>query len=309
MKHLGISGGGTKIAGLFSAAETILVEKNYQPDIISGISAGAILSLPLALKRYDAIRELVLNFNLHTFFSEAPIKENGKFRMWNALKNIVLGNPYLGRQEALEKTIRTVVSEADFAEYQTNDTYPVCIVGAVDFYSGRRVFVNLKTIPSLELALKFINASASLPLFTNGIEINVPFVDFEGKAINDKVYLYDGGIRDHSPTAKVLSSSIFSVTESCTIFSRPKNNEILNPADFKPTSVLPVLERYVEITNTEVSKNDELLEKRIIEEKGIYNHGTVFLPKIMEGVYDVNHEHIQEIYQAGMVQAQAAWID
>jgi len=29
----------------------------------------------------------------------------------------------------------------------------------------------------------------------------------------------------------------------------------------------------------------------------------------MEGVYDVNPEHIQKIYQAGIIQAQAAWID
>ncbi len=41
MKHLGISGGGIKISGLFGAAEAIIAEKQYQPDITSGISAGA----------------------------------------------------------------------------------------------------------------------------------------------------------------------------------------------------------------------------------------------------------------------------
>lgn len=308
MKHLGISGGGTKIAGLYGAAEVILTEKNYQPEIISGISAGAILSLPLALKRYDEIKKMVLDFNLDSFFSESPIKENGQFRVFNAIKNIVSGNHYLGRQDQLEKTIKSVISEADFQDYKTNDELPICIVGSVDFFSGRRIYVNLKKMPNLDLALKFVNASASLPLFTAGIELDIPFEDFEENRIEDKVFLYDGGIRDHSPTAKVLKSEMFSVSESCTIFSRPENNQILDPVDFEPKSVLQILQRYVDITNTEISKDDELFEKQIISDLGIKDHGTFFLPKIMKGVYDVDPEHIKEIYRAGKENVRENWI-
>lgn len=308
MKHLGISGGGTKIAGLYGAAEVILTEKNYQPEIISGISAGAILSLPLALKRYDEVKEMVLNFNLDSFFSESPIKENGQFRIFNAIKNIVSGKHYLGRQDQLEKTIKSVISEADFQDYKTNDELPICIVGSVDFYSGRRIYVNLKKIPNLDLALKFVNASASLPLFTAGIELDIPFEDFEGNKIEDKVFLYDGGIRDHSPTAKVLKSKKFPISESCTIFSRPENNQILDPADFEPKNVLQILQRYVDITNTEISKDDELFEKQIISDMEIKNHGTFFLPKIMKGVYDVDPEHIKEIYEAGKESVRENWV-
>lgn len=308
MKHLGISGGGTKIAGLYGAAEIILTEKNYQVDIISGISAGAILSLPLALKRYDEIKKMVLDFNLDSFFSESPIKENGQFRIFNALKNIISGKHYLGRQDQLEKTIKSIISEADFKDYKQNDDLPICIVGSVDFYSGQRVYVNLKKIPNLDLALKFVNASASLPLFTAGIELDITFEDFEGTNIDDKVFLYDGGIRDHSPTAKVLKSKQFPVSESCTIFSRPENNQILDPADFEPNNVLQILQRYVDITNTEISKDDELFEKQIIADLGIKDHGTFFLPKIMKGVYDVDPEHIKQIYKAGKESVRSNWV-
>jgi hypothetical protein len=78
----------------------------------------------------------------------------------------------------------------------------------------------------------FIESDASLPLFTAGIELDITFEDFERINIEDKVFLYDGGIRDHSPTAKVLKSKQFPVSECCTIFSRPENNQILDPADF-----------------------------------------------------------------------------
>lgn len=309
MKHLGISGGGTKIAGLFGAAKTIMIDKNYQPELISGISAGAILSLPLALGLFDEIEKMVLDFDLNTIFNESPIKKNGKFRVLNALKNILRGNHYLGRQEQLELTMKTVISESDFQRYKMDDTCPICIVGSVDFYSGRRIYVNLKKIETLDLALKFINASASLPLFTAGVQLDTSFEDFEGNLISNKLFLYDGGIRDHSPTAKIIGSQQFSITESCTIFSRPENNQILNPIDFKPKSVIDILERYVDITNTEISKEDEIAENRLINDLHIKNHGTFFLPKIMNGVYDVSQIHIQEIYNAGIEQVNLNWID
>ncbi|NNE78026.1 MAG: patatin-like phospholipase family protein, partial [Pricia sp.] len=61
MRHLGISGGGTKIAGLFGVAESIIYDRGYMPEVISGISAGAILALPLALGKREEIKTQVLN--------------------------------------------------------------------------------------------------------------------------------------------------------------------------------------------------------------------------------------------------------
>jgi len=109
MKHLGISGGGTKIAGLFGAAETIIYEKGYQPDIISGVSAGAILSLPLALGKREEIKNLVLNLKLNTFFSRVPIKENGSLKTFNALRTLVAKKIGFGEQLNLEKQLSKVV--------------------------------------------------------------------------------------------------------------------------------------------------------------------------------------------------------
>src|SRR5688572_29909699 len=113
MKHLGISGGGTKIAGLLGAAEVLLKEKNFKPDVIYGISAAAILSVPLVMHKFDAVKEIVLNLTLDTFFSECPVKDNGSIRLAAVLKAI-LRKPYLGKQGNLEKTIRNVISREDF---------------------------------------------------------------------------------------------------------------------------------------------------------------------------------------------------
>lgn len=298
MKHLGISGGGTKIAGLFGVCESIIKEKGYKPDIISGISAGALLSVPLALGKLDEIKKLVLNLKFDTFFNESPVKKNGKIRVFNAIRKIISGKHYLGKQRNLEKTLSELVSKDEFEDYKKDITLATCVVGSVDFYSGKRFYINLKNV-SYENFLKYVNASASLPIYTPGISFSNPIKDFEGKTSGfDKVLLYDGGVRDHSPSNKILASNHFQIKETCTIFSRPENfKDIINPNDFKPRNLMKVLERYVEITTAEVSKNDKTLESEIIKAKSIFDHGTFYLPKVMNGVYDINKDRLKELYE------------
>ena len=301
MKHLGISGGGTKIAGLFGLAESIIYDRGYVPDIISGISAGAILALPLALGKREIIKEQVLNLSMDDFFNVAPIRENGKIRTFNAILKLIGGKHYLGEQKNLEKTIAKVVSRSEFEKYKEDKTKAICIVGTVDFYTGKRFYINLKKV-SYKDFLKFVNASASIPIFTPGIEMDGPIYDFEGETIDyPKLLLYDGGVRDHSPSNKILSSNHpdFQITETTSIFSRPDDiREVLEPKNFEPSSLLKILERYVAITNAEVSKNDEVQEKNTILRKVIMDHGTFFLPRIMQGVYDIDKTRLRQLYDA-----------
>lgn len=284
MKHLGISGGGTKIGGLFGAAEVLLEEKGYKPDIISGISAGAILSVPLALKKFDEVRKMVLDFNLDTFFSQKPIKENGKFT-FRSYWNIITGKPYLGKQENLPKILGRVVTREDFEDYVTGD-YPACIVGAIDVITGSRHYFNLKTVKYDEY-LQAVNASASIPIFTKAIVMNTE-------------YLYDGGIRDHIATPWILENYP-DISETVSIYSRPEDFKLL-PEKFSDKNILKILERIMDITNVEISKTDEILENKICEIRSI-NQTKIFLPRVMESVYDVNKARLRKMYEEGRRQA------
>ena len=309
MKHLGISGGGTKIAGLFGACESIITEKNYRPHIISGISAGALLSVPLALGKMKEIRELVLDFDLNTFFDIAPVKPDGKLRAFNAITKIIGKKHYLGRQNNLEKALSEVIPEEEFKNYRNDDSLAICIVGSVDFYTGKRFYIDLKTV-SYNKFLKFVNASTSIPVFTPGIAMNSDIKDFEGETVSfDRVLLFDGGVRDHSPSHKILQSSKYRITETCTVFSRPdKVTEIIDPGKFEPKNLLKILEQYIDITNAEISKNDEFQEKRVIKEKKIFDHGTVYLPKIMHGIYDVDKNRLRKLYELSKEAVEESWI-
>ncbi len=294
MKHLGISGGGTKICGLFGAAEVIMKEKNFMPDVISGISAGAILSLPLALGKWDVVKKLVLKFTLDDFFSSSPITSRGGISPRGALRAL-FGKPYLGRQDNLIKKLKSIVSKEEFENYKTNASLPACIIGAVDFKSGSRKYINLKTVTYEEFPV-LVNASSSLPVFTNGIEMQLG-----GKP----VYLYDGGVRDHIATFWILGDedSEFKdkIKETVSIYSRPEKFVTL-PDDFDDKSILTILQRYIDITNMEVSKNDEYQEDKFCRDNNIIQH-KCFLPRVMDSVYDTNPEHIKAMYEAGRVEA------
>jgi predicted acylesterase/phospholipase RssA len=291
MKHLGISGGGTKIAGLFGVAETLMIEKNFKPDVISGISAGAILSLPLALGKFNEVRKLVLNFKLDDFFSKPPVQANGKFTL-GALWRVVTGAPYLGKQGNLEKKLKAIISEEEFLAYQQDDSKPTCIVGTVDFITGSRKFFNLKKV-SYEEFPKVVNASSSLPIFTNGIKLTVD---------NNQTYLYDGGVRDHIATLWILEDedSEFKgkITETVNVYSRPEDFKVLSE-DFDDKNVISILSRYVDITNVEISKTDEVLINAYCDANNI-RRTNLYLDRVMNSVYDTDPERLKRIYNVGI---------
>ena len=71
MRILNIAGGGTKIGGMLGVAESLINIKKIQFDVISGISSGAILSVPIALGKFEAVRNLVLDYSMKDFFSSS----------------------------------------------------------------------------------------------------------------------------------------------------------------------------------------------------------------------------------------------
>ena len=64
MKIYNLSGGATKIGGLFAKSERIIKEFGYKPDIISGVSSGALLALPIALGKWDELYKIISKLNI-----------------------------------------------------------------------------------------------------------------------------------------------------------------------------------------------------------------------------------------------------
>ena len=139
MKHLGISGGGTRITHQLGAL--LEIEKSYKPDIISGVSAGAILSLLYVTDKLKQAEKLLVPFKLSDFMSKKGINEKGKLTIYG-LKSIIMDFTFwdrwwIGLQSNLKVNLKNLISEKDWEDYQNNSKVK-CYIAVVDISTGEK---------------------------------------------------------------------------------------------------------------------------------------------------------------------------
>ena len=261
--HLSISGGATDIVTLAGCAISIL-EKGFEPNSFSGVSAGAILSLPLALRKYTEIENLVKNFSLDTIFDKKPIGKKGGVSI-QAISRVAMGAKSFGTYGNLRKTLMSVVSKDDFNKLE-HDVF----VGVTNFTNGKSEVHNLMNY-SYEDAISFIIASASIPLFSEPVKI-------QGSEY------FDGGIRDHCIANKLLDQ-YGDINELVTIYVRDPLNE------FVCSDILALAERTIQIRSSEISLSDQTIEKLICTERGI-KYQTFNLTGQMKSFFDTDKDRI-----------------
>jgi predicted acylesterase/phospholipase RssA len=286
-KILNISGGATKIAGLAGAIDYIVNEYNYKPTDITGISSGAILALPVAMNKWNEIRTLTTSFTLDDIFDKKPISKNNKIT-FNAILRALSGKLSFGTQNNLKTTLERVITPLDFFHYQNDEQYPNCYIGSVDFKTGARKVFNLKNKEiTYDNFLDLVNASASIPLAVEPVYFN-------------NYILYDGGVRNHILSTWALEN-IENIEFSISVFSRPKEIVDILENKWDPKSVIDVFNRYIAITNIEISKSDEENEKllvKLLSKKGHYvDLKQVFIPRIIKELYDTDPEKLKKLYK------------
>lgn len=268
MKGLSISGASTKIAFSAGAAIYLLKEKGYKPNFITGVSAGGILAVPLALALYDEIERQVKNFTLKDIFDISP---TNKFcSAWR----ILTGKESIGRQENLKKTISKIVSEEMFYDYKRNPDTARCFLGSVEYKTGKREYFDIKNLYDYNDFLEVVIASSSIPVFVESRKINGG-------------YWYDGGVRDHIGSHWLMERN--DMNQHVSIYSRPENFDMTD-ANWKPKNIYRVLERTIDIMNAEISKNDEILEDTLASRFNIDNK-KIFTPySLTNETYEANKD-------------------
>jgi predicted patatin/cPLA2 family phospholipase len=285
-KILNISGGATKIAGLAGATDYIINEYGYKPTDITGVSSGAILTLPIALGKWDEIRNLTTSFSLDDIFDKKPVNKKNRITL-NSVLRVLSGKTSLGTQNNLKKTISKIVTPLDFFHYQNDEKYPDCYVGSVDFKTGSRKVFNLKnkTI-TYDDYLELVNSSASIPLAVEPVYFN----DYT---------LYDGGVRNHILSTWSLEN-IENIESTISVFSRPKEIKEILGTKWDPKNILDVFNRYISITNIEISKSDEenekLLVKLLSKKDNKISLKQVFTPYVIKELYDTDPIKLKELY-------------
>jgi len=280
MKVLNLSGGATKISGLLAKAEYIINVVGYKPDVITGVSSGAILALPIALGKWDELKETIFNLTLDKIFDKKPVNGNGKLTL-NAILRVILGKPSFGTQKNIYKLLIDNISEEEFNTWKKNKTKPNVFIGVTNYNSGSFELINLRDVSYLT-ALDYIVASASIPLSVEAVEI-------KGK------FYYDGGVLHHSCSVPMIEHFTYTIKQSITIYSRPKDQDMYH-YNFNMIDIAQVLTRTQELIVHQISKKGEKYEILLAEKYGI-TFKQVFCPSVMKNIYDTNKNRIIELYR------------
>ncbi|GAB3278287.1 hypothetical protein GCM10027347_52580 [Larkinella harenae] len=291
---LNLSGGGTRIVGIGAAAIS-LMDRGFKPDVITGVSAGSYLALPLALGKKQAASDLMDAISadiLKVMFDPAPVNKKGKLTA-SAIWNAATGKPYLGKQRKSLEAIRSIVSKAEFDAWATDLESPEVWVLAIDFIRGSRIFENLKN-HTYENALSLILASGSIPVYVEAVEM----------AINGmRVLMYDGGVRSHIACREILEQYPTQINQMMSVYSRPQDYRDEMPDNWKLADVSTPLFRFIDIAGIENSKSCEAMEILLCAQRGI-RLGQVFLPSIMDGPYDADEFRLRRLKKAAIIEAE-----
>jgi len=289
MKLLDGSGGSTKGGAIYNVWKVAKKEKGFNPQIISGVSVSALISVPFALGKFKELDSLFNTFTLDDIFKKSPINKKGGITRKAALRAL-FGYPSLGTMESLEKLLKKLVTKEDFKYYQLNTSLPACYILAIDFKTTKRVLVNLQKVESYEAFIKYTIASASIPVYSEGVK-------WDGKV------LYDGGVRDHSIGYKICQD--FDITECISVWSRPKKpvkneeQESLLNKDWEDTNVVEVAERALEILQLDNSEQDEDKLEQICKDKNI-DIQFIHLPKVLTSLYDTERKRLNKLTEEGI---------
>lgn len=281
MKLLNLSGAATKIGGLYGVAEALMMDKGYKPDVITGISSGALLSVPLALGKFEELRALITSFKLEDIFDNPPVNKEGKLTV-RALARLATGKLGLGTQNNLALTLGKIITEKEYIRY-VNGPHPEVYVGAVDYVSGSKIVYRIKDL-SYKQYIDAVMASSSIPLYVD------PVVS-EGRV------LYDGGVRDHILSRWALDN--LEVSECISVYSRPREYE--PKPGYRIKNALDVVKRTVDIMSVELSAGDEREETDYCKANGIARY-SYYLPRLMSSQYDTDSGKLREMYEIGRSQ-------
>lgn len=277
-----ISGGATRFIGLASSAIR-LHELGFAPKVYGGISAGAILLIPLIMGKYDDIIRIGGNLTPKEIFTVRPINDDGDIT-WKAIWRIVTKEYSLGLQD-IKPLVRDVITPELFAEYQDGD-YADAYVMAVSANTLRRKLWNLKDKSiDYEKFLKVLSASSRIPIMTQAEWI-------------DGTPYFDGGMRNHTPSTKVLQK-YENIGKVISLFSREKNLD--RPSDKWQNNLVEMIFRFIDCLSLEVSKRDEEMEQMLSIIKQ-FPLKQFYLDNILDSLYDTDPESLEKLRIHGIDQ-------
>ena len=266
---LSLSGGDTSFRAI-SGAGIKVCEMGFTPDIILGVSAGAIASLPIALGLFDVTRKKGDKVTPQEFFVKGkhPVGKKGKPNI-TALFRVAFGAISLGEQD-VKHLLREVITDELWQEYKKG-TYADCWVFGVHMKGGRVEAWNLKQAQDREEAFEWVcRSSRIVPIVNAAVGDDGSVVEGYG----------DGGYIVHNPAGHFLEyMPNLKVKNLISVYARDRDWVDIDTSWCK--NFVSVLFRVIAIMSFQVSKKNELEELDEMRKRGVSDkHLMIFLPKL-----------------------------
>lgn len=265
MRLLSNSGASTNIEAIAGASISVL-DRGYKPDVIDGNSSGALIAPLLAMGRTKDLKEFVLNYGVEDVFSTPPVNEKGSPTV-RGIYRAATGNPSLGVMGNLYCTLMEAFTKKDFILWKNSPTMPEIYIATVEYKTGKLHKTRLRDLNSYELAIRYIIASASIPIMAEPVRIHTGLH-------------FDGGARTHTLAPYMQKIYKGSIERHISIYSRPEDFRIHRP-DLEP-KLMPLAKRTLEVMVIELSKANEREEMSFREKEGLNTNDMLFMPHLLK---------------------------
>ena len=252
---LALSGGGSK--GAFTVGALKAVRKHFGVEsfpIVSGTSTGSLVGTMAAIERWKEVEHVYS----HSITEDIVKIHYGWFGKLCGPKGVFFASAVFGGNSIYSPApLRaTIAKNVDFAEVMSAFPKSLLILNTVDMNVGEAaVFTNRPAIPGdlpkEETLAAALLASADMPVFTDLVEI---------KTKNTCNWHADGGVREFLPLSAVFQNASDAKDD-------PRNLDGIVAVATSPipalammgcgfTNIMDVLERTIDLMNTEIGSND-----------------------------------------------------
>jgi predicted acylesterase/phospholipase RssA len=228
MKLLSYSGGATRAVQLFANAEQLYL-KGYKPDILAGVSAGAILALPIHLGLFETVKQETTSVDFKDMFKINPTTRKGSISFMGWLRMLTFRHSF-GVQDTRKFLLDNITPDMYQAFKESNTELYIFVVNPTS-----KMWEYFKTSEMDYLTyIEAVEASSHIPVLTDAVKINSD-------------HYVDGGNWAHNPDWLLLTENIIKSSEVVSIYSRDykyhfnkdtkwKNNVLSNIANTQKIS-------------------------------------------------------------------------
>jgi len=263
-RGLVISGGGSTGAFAGGILEYLIKEKGLKWEVVVGTSTGSLLAPLASINKIDELKDAYTNVTNKDIFTISPYNKRNKFRIFNILKRLLMGETSIGDASKLRKKIMTIFTKDDYNKTINMGKY---IYVSTTNMTKSKVEYKCQRVENYNDFCDWMFASASFPIL------------FDIVKKNGYEYL-DGGIIEPIPLQKAVDEGCDIIDVIVLSAEQINDNEISKNIFDVAINTLKIMREEINKDDLEIGKLNGRLKNIVINiyrlPKDLTNNSIIF---------------------------------